>query len=122
MTQTGRIFLISSFLFFVAPRTVLGEENDVSLHGLQLSEGPPESGFMGHALSGKLPEGKLSLTPAFDPGVSSYAVKVTQALVTIRARAAADVKMDVDGTASGGDELRVANRFSIGNANTTERS
>ena len=72
---------------------------------------------MAQALAGKLPEGKLSLTPAFEPGVDSYTVTVSQPLLTIRARAAAGVKMDFSGTASGGGELRVANRFSIGNAN-----
>lgn len=117
MTQTARFFLVAIFLWFVAPRPVWGEEVDNSLHSLQLSEGPPEPGFMGHALSGKLPEGKLSLNPGFKPGVDSYTVTVSQPLLTIRARAAAGVKMDVGGTASGGGELSVANRFGIGNAN-----
>ena len=117
MKQAGRIFLITMLLVFVAGQPVLGEETDASLHDLQLSEGPPEAGFMGQALAGKLPEGKLSLTPAFEPAVDTYTVTVSQPLLTIRARAAAGVKMSVSGTAPGGDELRVANRFSIGNAN-----
>ena len=117
MKQAGRIFLITMLLVFVAGQPVLGEETDASLHDLQLSEGPPEAGFMGQALAGKLPEGRLSLTPAFKPAVDTYTVTVSQPLLTIRARAAAGVKMSVSGTAPGGDELRVANRFSIGNAN-----
>ena len=117
MKQAGRIFLLTMLLVFVAGQPVLGEETDASLHDLQLSEGPPEAGFMGQALAGKLPEGKLSLTPAFKPAVDTYTVTVSQPLLTIRARAAAGVKMSVSGTAPGGDELRVANRFSIGNAN-----
>ena len=117
MKQAGRIFLITMLLLFVAGQPVLGEETDASLHDLQLSEGPPEAGFMGQALAGKLPEGKLSLTPAFEPAVDTYTVTVSQPLLTIRARAAAGVKMSVSGTAPGGDELTVANRFSIGNAN-----
>ena len=117
MKQAGRIFLITMLLLFVAGQPVLGEETDASLHDLQLSEGPPEAGFMGQALAGKLPEGRLSLTPAFKPAVDTYTVTVSQPLLTIRARAAAGVKMSVSGTAPGGDELRVANRFSIGNAN-----
>ena len=117
MKQAGRIFLLTMLLVFVAGQPVLGEETDASLHDLQLSEGPPEAGFMGQALAGKLPEGKLSLTPAFEPAVDTYTVTVSQPLLTIRARAAAGVKMSVSGTAPGGDELRVANRFSIGNAN-----
>ena len=117
MKQAGRIFLITMVLVFVAGQPILGGEADASLHDLQLSEGPPEAGFMGQALAGKLPEGKLSLTPAFKPAVDTYTVTVSQPLLTIRARAAAGVKMSVSGTAPGGDELRVANRFSIGNAN-----
>ena len=117
MKQAGRIFLIAMLLVFVAGQPILGGEADASLHDLQLSEGPPEAGFMGQALAGKLPEGKLSLTPAFKPAVDTYTVTVSQPLLTIRARAAAGVKMSVSGTAPGGDELRVANRFSIGNAN-----
>ena len=117
MKHAGRFFLITMVLVFMAGQPILGEETDASLQDLQLSEGPPEAGFMAQALAGKLPEGKLSLTPAFEPGVDSYTVTVSQPLLTIRARAAAGVKMDISGTASGGGELRVANRFSIGNAN-----
>ncbi len=117
MKQAGRIFLITMLLVFVAGQPVLGGEAGASLHDLQLSEGPPEAGFMGQALAGKLPEGKLSLTPAFEPAVDTYTVTVSQPLLTIRARAAAGVKMSVSGTAPGGDELRVANQFGIGNAN-----
>ena len=117
MTFIVNSFLMSVLLLFATAQPILGGEAEVSLQGLQLSEGPPEPGFMGHALAGKLPEGKLSLTPAFDPAVNSYTVAVSQPLLTIRARAAAGVKMDASGTASGGGELKVANRFSIGNAN-----
>ncbi len=117
MTHIVNSFLTSMLLLFATSQLVLGEVADVSLQSLQLSEGPPEPGFMAHALAGKLPEGKLVLTPGFEPGVSSYSVNVSQPLLTIRARAAAGVKMDANGTASGGDELKVANRFSIGNAN-----
>ena len=117
MKQTRIFFVIAMLLVFVAGQPVLGEETDASLHDLQLSEGPPEAGFMGQALAGKLPEGKLSLTPAFEPAVDTYTVTVSQPLLTIRPRAAAGVKMSVSGTAPGGDESRVANRFSIGNAN-----
>ncbi len=117
MTYFAHSFLMAMLLIFVTTGTVRGEEADVSLHDLQLSEGPPEPGFMAHALAGKLPEGKLSLTPAFDPGVNTYTVAISRPQLTIRARAAADAKMDANGTASSGDELKVANRFSIGNAN-----
>ena len=41
---------------------------DTTLHGLQLSEGPPEPGFMFSAMAGQLPDGNVTLTPAFDPG------------------------------------------------------
>ncbi len=117
MTHIVNPLLTSMLLLFATSQTILGEEADVSLQSLQLSEGPPEPGFMAHALAGELPEGRLVLTPAFDPGVSSYSVNVSQPLLTIRARASAGVKMDASGTASGGDELKVANRFSISNAN-----
>ena len=117
MTYIVHSFLMSMLLVFVTIRPVWGVEADVSLHDLQLSEGAPESGFMAHALAGKLPEGKLSLTPAFDPGVNTYTVAISRPRLTIRARAAAGSKMDANGTASSGDELKVANRFSIGNAN-----
>ncbi len=117
MTLIVNSVVTSMLLLFVTSQAILGEEADVSLQDLQLSEGPPESGFMAHALAGKLPEGKLSLAPAFDPAVNSYTVAVSEPLLTIRARAADGVKMDAGGTASGGDELKVANRFSIGNAN-----
>ena len=117
MTHIVNPLLTSMLLLFATSQPILGEEADVSLQSLQLSEGPPEPGFMAHALAGKLPEGKLVLTPAFDPAVNSYTVAISQPQLTIRARAAAGVKMEASGTASGGDELRVANRFSISNAN-----
>ena len=117
MTRIVNSLLTSMLVLFATSQPVLGEAVDVSLQSLQLSEGPPEPGFMAHALAGNLPEGTLSLTPAFGPAVNSYSVAVGRPLLTIRARAAAGVKIDVSGTASGGGELRVATRFSIGNAN-----
>lgn len=117
MTYVVHSLLMSMLLLFVTARPVWGEEADVSLHDLQLSEGPPEPGFMAHALAGNLPEGKLTLTPSFDPRVNTYKVAISQPRLTVRARAAAGAKMEANGTASSGDELKVSNRFSIGNAN-----
>ena len=93
------------------------QDGDVTLHGLQLSEGSPESSFMFSALAGELPDGNVSLAPAFEPGVTSYIADVSQPLVTIRARAAAGVNMSVTGTTAGGAELSIVNQSRIGNAN-----
>ena len=78
---------------------------------------PPESGLMFAALAGALPDGNVSLAPAFEPGVIAYSARVSQPLLTIRARAAVGTTMSVTGTAIGGAELSNVNQSRIGNAN-----
>ena len=59
----------------------------MTLHDLQLSEGPPESGFnfmdlvtiVGEDVIIALPDGNVSLAPAFEPGVIAYSASVSQA-------------------------------------------
>ena len=69
------------------------------------------------ALAGALPDGNVSLAPAFEPGVIAYSARVSQPLHTIRARAAVGTTMSVTGTAVGGAELSNVNQSRIGNAN-----
>ena len=87
-------------LLFVASQPALSQEADVTLHDRQLAEGKPELGFMFSALAGELPDGNVSLTPAFEPDVVAFTANVSQPLLTIRARAAAKVEMSVSGTAA----------------------
>ena len=92
-------------------------DDDATLHDLQLSEGPPStvtaisSVFI--AMSGELPEGDVAPSPAFDPGVTSYAVAVGEAELTIRSRVARASSMAVSGRSPAGAELSVGNIFSF---------
>ena len=100
------------------PAPVTGaQDGDVTLHDLQLSEGPAESGFMFAAMTGALPAGNVSLAPAFNSAVTSYRADVSQPFLTVRARAAAGMTMRVTGTAAGGAALSQVNRTTLGNVN-----
>ncbi len=94
--------------------------SSVMLQDLQFSEGPPEPGFMAAAMSGTLPEGSAHAIPecVFSGVPLWYALDVSDALVTIRARAAAGSSFAVAGaTADGGPALEIVNWSSIGNTN-----
>lgn len=104
-------------LLSLASPSALATDADLSLHGLQLSEGAPEPGFMVSAMTGSLPDGNVSLDPEFEPNITSYTATVSARLMTIRGRAAAGVRMNVTATTAKGQELSIDNRFSIGNAN-----
>ena len=88
-------------------------DDDATLHDLQLSEGPPsaDSGLVNvlNAVFGESPEGDVALSPAFDPGVTSYAVAVDEAELTIRSRVAGTSGMAVSGRSPAGAELSVGN-------------
>ena len=103
-------------------------DDDATLHDLQLSEGPPSTDpVLVNALNaiffGESPEGDVALSPAFDPGVTSYvalspvfdpgvtsyAVAVGEAELTIRSRVAGTSGMAVSGRSSAGAELSVGN-------------
>lgn len=88
-----------------------------TLHDLQFSEGPPEPGFMMNAMNGVLPEGSAHPTPAFSPEVESYSLEVSEARLTIRARAASGSSFAVDGTTADASALQIVNQSSIGNVN-----
>ena len=95
----------------------VAQDGDMTLHDLQLSEGPAESGFMFAAMAGALPDGNVSLAPAFSSAVTSYRADVSQPLLTVRARAAAGMTMRVTGTAAGGAALSQVNQTTLGNVN-----
>ena len=88
--------------------------DDATLHDLRLSEGPPSPGFIMTAMAGELPEGDVAPSPAFDPGVTSYAVAVGEAQLTIRSRAAGQAGMAVSGRSPAGAGLSVGNTSYIG--------
>ena len=67
------------------------------------------------AMAGELPEGDVTTSPAFDPGVTSYTVTVTEAALTIRARSAPESSVAVSGRSSAGADLSVGNSTFIGN-------
>ena len=90
---------------------------DTTLHGLQLSEGPPEPGFFFSAMAGQLPDGNVTLTPAFDPGSTTYHAEVSQPLLTIRARAAASGNITATGVTADGSTLPTGNQTQITNVN-----
>ncbi len=92
--------------------------DDATLHGLRLSEGPPSPGFMLTAMAGELPEGDVAPSPAFDPGVTSYAVAVGEAQLTVRSRAAGQAGMSVSGRSPAGAELSVGNTSYIGDVSS----
>ena len=86
---------------------------DTTLHGLQLSEGPPEPGFFFSAMAGQLPDGNVTLTPAFDPGSTTYHAEVSQPLLTIRARAAVSGNITATGVTADGEELPAGNQTRV---------
>ena len=90
---------------------------DTTLHGLQLSEGSPEPGFMISALAGQLPNGNVTLTPAFESGSTTYHAAVSQPLLTIRARAAVSESITATGVTADGRALPIANQTKMDNAN-----
>ncbi len=85
-------------------------DDDATLHDLQLSEGPPSSGFFMSAMAGKLPPGDLTPSPAFAPGAASYTAAVAQSDLTIRCRAARRSGITLSGHSSTGEKLSVGNR------------
>ena len=109
--------VVTLWLVSLGSPPALTADTELLLHGLQLSEGAPEPGFMVNVLAGRLPDGNVSLDPAFEPGVTAYVASVSERLLTIRGRAAAGVKMNVTGTSATGNALSIVNQFSIGNAN-----
>ena len=103
-----------------------GQDDAVALHDLQLSEGPPESGFnfmddlvtiVGEDVIIALPDGNVSLAPAFEPGVIAYSASVSQPILTIMARAATGMSMSATGTAAGGAALITVNQSGVGDMN-----
>ena len=90
---------------------------DTTLHGLQLSEGPPEPGFTFSAMAGRLPNGNVTLTPAFEPGTTTYHAEVSQPLLTIRARAAVSVDITATGVTADGRALPVVNQSRLNDVN-----
>ena len=103
-----------------------GQDDAVALHDLQLSEGPPESGFnfmddlvtiVGEDVIIALPDGNVSLAPAFEPGVIAYSASVSQPILTIMARAATGMRMSATGTAAGGAALITVNQSGVGDMN-----
>ena len=103
-----------------------GQDDAVTLHDLQLSEGPPESVFnfmddlvtiVGEDVIIALPDGNVSLAPAFEPGVIAYSASVSQPILTIMARAATGMSMSATGTAAGGAALITVNQSDFGNMN-----
>lgn len=89
----------------------------VALNDLRFSEGPPEPGFMASAMIGELPEGNVHPTPAFSSEVTSYALDVSDPLVTIRARAADGSSFAVAGATTDGAALEVVKRTSMDGVN-----
>ncbi len=85
-------------------------DDDATLHGLQLSEGPPSPGFFMSAMAGKLPPGNLTPSPAFDPGVASFTAAVEQSSITVRCRAARRAGITLSGHSSAGAKLSAGNR------------
>ena len=88
------------------------------LKDLQLSEGPPAPGFMMSALAGRLPEGDVVLSPAFDSVATDYTADVTQETVTLRLSAAPGATIEVTGAAADGTTLPVVNRSYVGNVSS----
>ena len=66
---------------------------------------------------GELPEGNVHPTPAFSSEVTSYALDVSDPLVTIRARAADGSSFAVAGATTDGAALEVVNRTSMDGVN-----
>ena len=93
------------------------QNDDVTLHDLQLLEGPPDSDFFFTAMADALPDGNVSLAPGFEPDVIAYRAGVSQPLLTIMASAAWGMRMSATGTAADGAVLRPVNRRSFGEAN-----
>ena len=85
----------------------------VVLDDLQLSEGPPAAGFMMSAIDGALPEGTARPTPAFSSEVSSYALAVSDPLLTIRVRAPTGSSFAAAGTAVDGSTLQVVDQSQV---------
>ena len=99
--------------------------DDTTLKGLkdlQLSEGPPSPGFMMNALAGRLPEGDVVLSPAFDSAATDYTADVTQETVTLRLSAAPGATIEVTGAAADGTRLPVVNRSYLGDVNNAGRA
>ena len=91
---------------------------DTTLHGLQLSEGAPEPGFMFSALAGVLPAGDVSLTPAFEPGsTTTYRAEVSQPLLTIRAHTPVSVDTTATGATADGTALPIVNQSRLNDVN-----
>ena len=102
-----------------------GQDDAVTLHDLRLSEGP-ESGanfigdlvtIVGEDIIIALPDGNVSLAPAFEPGVIAYSASVSQPILTIMARAATGMRMSATGTAAGGAALSPDTQSAVGDFN-----
>ena len=100
----------------------LEESGPASLKDLQLSEGPPSPGFMMSVIDGRLPEGDVVLSPAFDSAATDYTADVTQETVTLRLSAAPGATIEVTGAAADGTTLPVVNRTFLGNLSNAGRS
>ena len=72
---------------------------------------------MATAMSGELPEGNVHPTPAFSSEMMSYALDVSDPLVTIRARAGGGSSFAVAGATADGAALEVVNRTSMSEVN-----
>ena len=65
------------------------------------------------AMAGQLPDGNVTLTPAFDPGSTTYHTEVSQPLLTVRARAAVSVNITATGVTADGEALPAGNQTRV---------
>lgn len=74
------------------------------------------------ALAGRLPEGDVVLSPAFDSATTDYTADVTQETVTLRLGAAPGATIEVTGAGADGTRLPVVNRSYLGNVSNAGRA